>query len=333
MVSSSNPPVVSWDGLPTLPDDLSLAVVLDRSHSMAERKGEVGAALTRLSDRAGSTATIDVYLTASQYHGEGPMLINLPFLDPSAIRYAGGQNAAQLVVQFDQLRTDRDYDAIFVITDGSGYETGDGSVEVPRPDAPMWVVHLGDELPLGYDDATLAAVQASGGGVVGSIGDALTRLAASLGGESYDVVDGCVWSTIATEDAGLETAVDDDFAPLAARRLILAQMQRNRGEIDELDTLDELHDIAVEHSVVTPYSSMIVLVEERQEELLDELEARGDRFQREYEEVGETEAQSALAVTGVPEPEEWLLLGLAMAMLLGYAYRERLSPRRGMRVP
>jgi hypothetical protein len=29
-------------------------------------------------------------------------------------------------------------------------------------------------------------------------------------------------------------------------------------------------------------------------------------------------------VTGVPEPEEWLLLGLAAAMLLGYAYRRRL---------
>jgi hypothetical protein len=105
-------------------------------------------------------------------------------------------------------------------------------------------------------------------------------------------------------------------------------LERNRGNIDQIDTLDHLHAIATEHGVVTPYSSMIVLVQERQQELLDKLEARGDRFLREYEEVGETEAQNALTVTGVPEPEEWLLLGLAAAILLGYAYRKRLSTYR-----
>jgi putative PEP-CTERM system integral membrane protein len=324
---------VSDADLPEPPSDLHLAVVLDRSRSMAERKSELRAALSHLVDRAGSDA-VDMYLTASEYHGEGPTLTSLPLLDVSAIRYAGGQNAAQLLAQFGRLRADQDYDAVFVLTDGTGYELGDGGFEVREPDAPMWMVHLGDELPLGYDDATLEAIQASGGGVVGSVGDALTRLAVSLEGESYDVVDGYVWSTVPTEKAEARTAVDDDadrrgpFAPLAARRLILAEMQRNRGEIDQLDTLDYLHEIAVEHSVVTPYSSMIVLVEERQEELLDELEARGDRFQREYEEMGETQGKSALSVTGVPEPEEWLLLGLAVAMLLGYAYRRRLSTRR-----
>jgi putative PEP-CTERM system integral membrane protein len=164
--------------------------------------------------------------------------------------------------------------------------------------------------------------------VVGNVRDALTCLAVSLEGESYDVVDGYVWSALPTEMAEVEIPVDDEFAPLAARRLILAEMARDRGKIRDLATLDGLHQIAVEHSVVTPYSSMIVLVEERQQKLLDELEQGADRFEREYEEVGETELQSVPVVTGVPEPEEWLLLGLAAAMLLGYAYRRRLSSRR-----
>jgi len=92
-----------------------------------------------------------------------------------------------------------------------------------------------------------------------------------------------------------------------------------------LETLDYLHAIAVEHSVVTPYSSMIVLVTERQERLLDRLETDGDRFEREHEDVGETEAVS---VTGVPEPEEWLLIILAAAMLIWYARTTQLVPRR-----
>ena len=58
--------------------------------------------------------------------------------------------------------------------------------------------------------------------------------------------------------------------------------------------------------------------------MLDELEARRDRFEREYEEVGETMPESALMVTGVPEPEEWLLLMVAVGMLGWYVWRNRL---------
>jgi putative PEP-CTERM system integral membrane protein len=321
---------VSEGDVPSLPDELTLAVVLDRSRSMADRKDEVRVALRHLADGVASGGRVDVHLTASEYQGEDPRMVDLSSLDLSGIRYAGGQNAAQLLAQFQELRTGQDYDAIFVLTDGAGYELGSGEDEVTVPDAPVWMVHLGDDLPLGYDDGTLEAIQASGGGVVSSVREGMERLAVALEGEGYDVVDGTVWSVVPTETAEAETAADEEgdegpsFAPLAARRLILAEMARNRGEIGSLETLDTLHEVAVEHGVVTPYSSMIVLVTERQQELLDALEGRGDRYEREYEEVGETAGENALAVTGVPEPEEWLLLGLAAAMLLGYAYRRRL---------
>ena len=325
---------VSEGDVPGLPDDLRLAVVLDRSRSMAERRDEVRAALTDLAEGGTPNGGADVYLTASEYQGEDPRVVKLSSLDLGGIRFAGGQNAAQLLVQFQRLQTDQDYDAIFVLTDGAGYELGDGEDGVTVPDAPVWMVHLGADLPLGYDDGTLEAIQASGGGVVGTIREGMTRLAVSLEGAGYDVVDGTIWSAVPTETLEAEAAAEEEageglsFAPLAARRLILAEMARNGGEIASLDTLDMLHEVAVEHSVVTPYSSMIVLVTERQQRLLDELEGRIDRYEREHEEVGETAAQNALAVTGVPEPEEWLLLGLAAAMLLGYAYRGRLVGRR-----
>jgi putative PEP-CTERM system integral membrane protein len=320
---------------PELAGNLHLAVVLDRSRSMADRAAEVSAALARLDGLAG--ATVDVYLTASRYRGEEPSRANLADLDLTNIMYYGGQNAAELLAQFDALRAGQAYDAVFVLTDGSGYELGASDVVVPRPAAPVWMVHLGGNFPLGYDDATLEALQASGGGVAGDVEEALARLAVALeagqGVSSYDVVDGYTWSTVPTEEAEAGDAVaagdaSTGFAAIAARRLILAAMQEQRGALDELDTLDYLHEIAVEQGIVTPYSSMIVLVNERQEELLDELEARGDRFQREYEQVGETAPQNPFAVTGVPEPEEWLLIAVAAGMLGWYAYTKRLVPRR-----
>lgn len=328
---------VSADDPPGAPNNLRLAVVLDRSRSMVEQADNVKAVLARLAEAAKSGTSVDVYLTASKYRGEAPSRVNLVEFDPDSIMYYGGQNAAELLAQFDMLHTSQDYDAIFVLTDGSGYELGASDIEVPIPDVPMWMVHLGGNFPLGYDDATLEAIQASGGGVAGDVEEALTRLTIALEAEqsisSSDVIDGYAWLTVPTENAETSDAVvahaaSDGFATFAARRLILDAMHRQRGALDQLETLDHLHAIAIEHSVVTPYSSMIVLVDQRQKNLLDQLEARGDRFQREYEEVGETTPQSPFSVTGVPEPEEWLLLALAAAMLIWYVYTMRRGSRR-----
>ena len=103
-------------------------------------------------------------------------------------------------------------------------------------------------------------------------------------------------------------------------------MAENRATITDLATLDALHALAIGHSIVTPYSSMIVLVTEAQQRRLDDLEEKDDRFEREFEDVGETDP---MLVTGVPEPEEWLLMGLAAAMLGWYVYSSRKkAPRR-----
>jgi len=107
---------------------------------------------------------------------------------------------------------------------------------------------------------------------------------------------------------------EDGFADLAARRVILSEMQRQRGELDDPETLDQLHALAQENAIVTPYSSMIVLVTELQESLLEDLSELDDRYQREVEAVGETTPATQMPLSGVPEPEEWLLIGLALAL-------------------
>lgn len=322
--------------LPDLPGGLRLAVVLDRSRSMATHAAELKPALAELSRLAvAGDVDIDLYLTASKFRGEAPGRADLAGFEPDEIIYYGGQNAAELLGQFDALRGSEEYEAVLVLTDGSGYELTADGLDVPRPEAPVWLVHLGGDFPLGYDDGTLEAIQASGGGVAGSVAEALARLATGLAqkqstGSTPDLVDGYVWSTLdagrPAEAAGAEIVehpASDDFAALAARRLILSRMEQQRTDLDRLETLDQLHALAIEHSVVTPYSSMIVLVNSEQERLLRRLENRGDRFEREYEEVGETTPENPFNVTGVPEPEEWLLLALAVGMLGWYVYNSR----------
>jgi putative PEP-CTERM system integral membrane protein len=300
---------------------------------MAEHGAEVETALARLEATISPDTTVDVYLTASRYRGEDPARVSFTEFDPNSIVYFGGQNAAELVAQFDLLHADQGYDAILVLTDGSGYELGASDIEVPTPDAPVWMVHLGGDFPLGYDDATVEAIQSSGGGVTGSIDEAMTRIATAIGADqgtsSMDVIDGYIWSTIPSEKAEADNVAvvhrsGDDFAALAARRLILNTMELQRETLQEMSTLDRMHAIAVDQGIVTPYSSMIVLVNQRQQNRLDRLEALNDRFQREHEVVGETIEQNPFSVTGVPEPEEWLLLLLAGAMLIWYA-RNRVS--------
>ncbi|MFA9406911.1 MAG: TIGR02921 family PEP-CTERM protein [Anaerolineales bacterium] len=323
--------------LPELPQAMRVAVVLDRSRSMAVRADEVTSTFTQLEETLGSYATIDVYLTASSYRGEAPELVSYEEIDPGELVYFGGQNAGELLAQYEILREGREYDAVLVFTDGSGYELGEPLFDFPIPDAPVWMVHQGSDLPLGYDDKTLEAIQASGGGVVSDLGSALTRLVFSMSeGEEValaeawhrDVLDGYLWAVLPTEQAEAVLGTpksDGDFSALAARRYILAEMQRNRGSLDQVEMLDKLHDLAQQEGIVTPYPSMIVLVAQSQQLLIDHLSEEADRYKREVEVLGETVPSTPAPLVGVPEPHEWLLLGLAVLMLVWLVSQRRLS--------
>jgi putative PEP-CTERM system integral membrane protein len=333
---------VSQASLPARPDDLRLAVVLDRSFSMENLRDQVASTLAQLQEITGQQP-VDVYLTSSKYRAEAPALVALDEVDPEGIIYFGGQNAAELLAQFTDLALNQVYDGVLILTDGSGYELGESGVELPAIDTPIWLVHLDRDIPLGYDDATLEAIQASGGGVVGDLDQALERLALGIADEragaatsslQRDLLDGYLWSVQPSElaagpaqDVSLHTE-QDEFAALAARQIILAEMRQQRGTLGDLATLDQLHALAQQYGIVTPYSSMIVLVTGQQQNLLDHLSENEDRFSREAEAIGETTPATTARLTGVPEPEEWLLLGLAAVLLAWYALRPRFAIER-----
>ncbi len=299
---------------------INAAVVLDRSYSMRDVSEQVTNTLSGLNEALGD---VDLFLTSADNRGESSAwLSEFDDNDISNLFYFGGQNAAQLLQQYDELRdtfaTSKQYDVVFVITDDSGYELGEIDFEVPRIEEPVWMIHLGSA-PIGYDDDTLEVLQASGGGSVQNWTDAVVRYTLSAESREYitDTYDNRVWITMPTDEVDTSIPNDPAFAPIAARRYIISEMMANRGDLSDVDQLRDIHAIAVENSIVTPYSSMIVLVNEQQKDRLKELSEQDDAFEREFEEVGQTEMQA----TAVPEPEEWLLI-IAGVCLLGYYIRK-----------
>jgi putative PEP-CTERM system integral membrane protein len=120
-------------------------------------------------------------------------------------------------------------------------------------------------------------------------------------------------------------ATDPAFAPVAAR-LLIAQATRQAGP-PTVPQLDALHTMAQAHSVVTPYSSMLVLVNTQQREALDKAQASDDRFERAQESGVETltRPHNLLTASAAPEPEEWLLLLVSLALAAWMLRQRRLE--------
>jgi hypothetical protein len=311
--------------------------VLDRSYSMREHAREAAAAVDLVRTSLAVSNEVHLYLTSAPARGEPPRRVDdLRGFDASAVVYYGGQDPAELLVQLDALRGATAYDGILVLTDEGGLDLAgakrepkdSGERASPNPGgvsggdpptvkdlgAPVWMIHLGGALAPAYDDATLETIQRRGGGAVTTVGEALTRLA---GAGDLGWADGYRFRLA---HQGQDDA--DGFAAIAARRYI-----PGAARAPGVAGLDAVHRLAQKQGVVTAYSSMIVLVDEGQRRALRAAEASADRFERAVE-TGEARLAApspALAgsVTGTPEPEEWALLSVMAAGLLGVA-RDRL---------
>lgn len=330
------------------PPGRSYAIVLDRSYSMARHVTELGAMFRWLDERIGASSDLDLYLTSTDSRGEPPRRIDEPRgFDPSATLYYGGGTAAALLQQLHALSDGKAYDAILVITDDRALDQADPAGD--RPPAPrgacppIWFVHAGGALPTGYDDETTEVIQSSGGGVTTELPRAFRQLA--LGelhaqqGRSAAWEDGYTWTVTHDPSRAAEPlATPRDraagvLAALAARQAVRAQL-RTPGGVAPLprplppEVLDGAHAIAVLHRIVTPYSSMIVLVDDRQRAALREAEAAADRFEREVETGEEVLTTPSLggfggSLTATPEPGEWALLAIALAAMYVLFQRRR----------
>jgi hypothetical protein len=83
-----------------------------------------------------------------------------------------------------------------------------------------------------------------------------------------------------------------------------------------------VHTLAKRYQLVTPYSSMIVLVNDQQKQALKKAEGGSDRFNREVEDQQLPQPSTLGDISAVPEPAEWMLMGVG-ALLLGVVYRRQ----------
>lgn len=303
-----------------LPQGKHFAIVLDSSRSMAAHVQQMTQTFRQLQAIGNNSNDIDLYVTASS--GAAPRRVdNVRGFNLAKLTFYGTLQPKEMLRQFAQLHDNRSYDAILLVTDEGSYELANDSADLPVISAPLWVVHLGRLMPPAYDDATLQAIQDSGGGVATEILEVLQRVATQveLGSSVVNVVDGYAWSQSKFESQGVS---ENSFAPLAARQLVLKLSKAKR---DQLAQLDDIHVIAKTFNIVTPYSSMLVLVNDQQREQLRRAEADKDRFNREVESGHEQLSQPSnpFTVSGVPEPEEWMLMGIVAIALLFIARKRR----------
>ncbi|MEG4028100.1 MULTISPECIES: TIGR02921 family PEP-CTERM protein [unclassified Microcoleus] len=317
----------------SLPQGKKFAVILDTSRSMAAESKEVKETFEWLKTNAAGKNAVDLYVASAA--GMPPKFVeDVRSFDAAKVTFYGTIQLKDMLQQFAQLRGDKSYDTVFVVSDRHSYELSDDRKLKLSISAPLWTVHLGG-LPPGYDDATLKVIQDSGGGVATDMKEAMQRVAttAASGPSTVSVVDGYVWSYAQTPQskktaksaavAELKDTGNEGFKPIAARQLITALSKQKSST--QLTQLDAMHAVAKNFKVVTPYSSMIVLVNDAQREQLKAAEAKSDRFEREVESGKEelTKPNNPLNVSGVPEPEEWLLLGVGAIGLLAVFFRQR----------
>jgi putative PEP-CTERM system integral membrane protein len=305
-----------------LPTQQHLAVILDGSYSMANHPVALNQAFQQLAQVATSNA-VDFYETNAT--GVSPA----PTQDLKAFEqtvFYGSLQPADMLQQFEQQHQQyhphTPYDAILLLTDNGSYELAEATA-LPTLSAPLWLIHLGGQLPAAYEDTLLQALQTSRGGVSGDVLAALARL---NGAATDNVLDGYVWSVSAIPEPITEplTADDPGFEPLAARQWIW-QHSRTR-DMTQIEALDRVHAIAKRTAIVTPYSSMLVLVDDRQRELLRQAEAAADRFDREVEKGEDELTDPANPLNAVSVPEAGQILGLS-TIAVGLILLKRRHPR------
>ncbi|WP_019501921.1 TIGR02921 family PEP-CTERM protein [Pseudanabaena sp. PCC 6802] len=316
-----------------LPKGKRFAIVLDGSRSMASYQEEIRKNFKWLEAKVEKDNDFDVFISAT--YGAKPQRIdNLQDLKLPEGMFYGLLRPQEILQQFSKLQGNTTYDAAIVLTDQGNYELTDEKASVSKITAPLWMVHLGG-LPAAYDDATLDAISKSGGGVASSVAGVLERTAtqAALGSSVQNVADGYAWSWESSPHASaLDIKSDnsdrntskDNFLPLAARQVVRYISQD--ADLTQVSELDRIHALAKRYNIVTPYSSMIVLVNDEQREALKKAENESDRFKRTVEDNQLPQPSSATGiptanVSGVPEPDQWLLIGIVVLALVAIAWR------------
>jgi hypothetical protein len=305
--SSSSPSLSSLSGR-------RIDVVVDASYGMGKHRPVLMRALAELE---ASGAQLRVHLGTNAFLNGAMRIVERPAVD--AATFVGAASVKDLLEQYTALSNASSTpggtrDVILVLAAQGSFDLANDNALAALP-VPTYVMHIGGQLPAGYDDATADALSMSGGTVVGS----LQEFAAAVKGGSV-VVDG--WELQPASSCTGASSITSASLPVIARMWI-RQADKTRVRSDA-STLDALHAVAMVGHVVTPYSSLIALVDAEQLKRLADLAGQQDRFEREVESFNKVpNGNNDLNLTGAPEPTTWALVVAASAAIAAKRRRRK----------
>lgn len=293
------------------------AILIDQSYSMRKHQEALSAKLERFRKEF-EQSKVDVYFENEQEQ-EVDLDVFLEQLkkDNNYLNYFGNEYYLSTLKSYSHTLNQRKYDLILILTDEGSYELIPDSISSINSNCPIFLLHLGNSLPAAYSDAAMETIEKSGGKSVLSIDEIINDFTFKYLQESDSTLiayaDGLLFKT---ESKSVENTTQD-FAPIAARQFV-KNSTKQLNKADRLKVMDRIHALAQSIGFVSQYSSMIVLVNERQQKALDEAELQEDRFDREIENgsANLSVPNNPLAVSGTPEPEEWMLIGIVSCLLL-----------------
>ncbi|MCT4534693.1 TIGR02921 family PEP-CTERM protein [Halodesulfovibrio sp.] len=296
-----------------------IAVVLDSSYSM---HNTIGKAYERVRNGFKGVQK-DVYVVNSTT--ELSKELDITISEPP--KCFGSSTYQGMIREFNRVRKNAQYDAIFLLTDDGSYWTNSDEKIFLKDKEPLWLVHLGKR-PFTHSQVVKNALIKTGGGVIFDeqltmdtceyIARAAKRKENRLIGDVYE------WHV---QKQRYNREFFSGPIQLAAQKIIQVSKR-----VKEHDSLEALHTFAQDYHIVSPYSSMLVLVNEQQEKALKNAEQGKDKFDRDDEwrsgkYVENSSINRRVSLSAVPEPHEWVLIILGTILLFALWRRERIYRR------
>jgi putative PEP-CTERM system integral membrane protein len=299
------------------------ALVIDQSYSMKKNLKKMQECMEWLENEGVfNKKRCDVYLT-----GKNPAMISPESFNSYDILFYGNIQHLEMLSQFDSLRGQSKYSMAILLTDQGDYEMSDDSAAIIHFDFPVYMVHADGKLPYAYSDNILETLKESKGRSftdfksVAEYGALMRQYSGDRQFLGYD--QGYLWKLAEKKTSGRVAEI-----PALAAGQFIRNLRPDKDQ-GQTESLDKIHKIAVTNSIVTAYSSMIVLVNAEQHRQLDDAEKKDDRFERETENGKEnlpSPGFSFTEVSGTPEPEEWVLIICGAAMAGYFIFRRLKSP-------
>ncbi len=346
-------------------NDQSIAILIDTSFSMTKIKHSLKSTLQQLKGLLEKPGLeIDFYAIGSsvkKINNIQDWIVNEPV-------FFGHNTTAKQLRQWQQFVNDsKHYKAILLLTDQGNYESkekpGNEMTKTINKETALWILHLGNELAYAYADKLLESIYHSGGGVGYALNDVIERISWKQQRrlkQLSNISQNYIWSYEVLDKPDVFSEQQSALSAIIAHQWISADFNRrfnqrfnqrsnqganqgaNQGSNQpasnktqsnsQTEHLDGLHYLAKKNSVVSPFSSMIVLVNKRQEEALEKLSKEKDRFKRDIDQGKKSivKGNDLFSVSSVPEPEEWALIIVVMFILSAVSYKKR-QEKKGMR--